>query len=85
MTEPHASVVPRRRDSSALIMLAAMVVLEVVILYLLIAIETPVSPIVRALLKNPAGVFTLVMLVVSLLSFGMAAFLWWGQRQHRDT
>jgi hypothetical protein len=59
-----------RRDYTALIILAVLGSLEIAILYLLIAVDTPLAPMVRRLLENPAGVFTLVMIVVTLLCFG---------------
>jgi hypothetical protein len=77
---PHA---PPRRDYSALVILAALVTLEIAFLYVLIVVETPLTPVIRRALQNPAGVFTLVMVVVTLLSIGMAGFLWWGERRHK--
>jgi ABC-type sulfate transport system permease component len=73
------------RDYSALVILAILGLLEIVILYVLIAVDTPVTPMVRRLLENPAGVFTLVMCVVTLLCFGMAGFLSWAERHHGKT
>ena len=53
-------------------MLAAV---EVAILYAVIALHTPLTPLVHRLLQNPAGVFTLVMCVVMVLILGMIGFL----------
>lgn len=66
---------PTPRDYTALKYLAAFSLVEIALLYLLIAVETPLSPLVRQLLRNPIGVFTLVMIVVTLLCYGMAAIL----------
>jgi hypothetical protein len=77
---PHA---PPRRDYSALVILGALVTLEVAFLYVLIVVETPLTPVIRRALDNPAGVFTLVMVVVTLLSIGMAGFLWWVEWLHK--
>jgi hypothetical protein len=57
--------------------------LEVGILYLLIAVDTPVAPLVSRLLRNPPGVFTLVMFVVTTLCAAMAAFLSWVEWLHK--
>jgi hypothetical protein len=74
-----------RRDYTALVILAILSLLEITILYVLIAVDTPVTPIVRRLLENGAGVFTLVMFVVTLLCAGMAGFLSWVERYHKKT
>ncbi len=66
---------PTPRDYTALKYLGALCLAEIGLLYLLIAVETPLSPIVRQLRRNPFGVFTLVMVVVTLLIYGMAAIL----------
>jgi hypothetical protein len=73
--DERADGAPDRRDYTALRILAVLCLLEIGILYVLIAVETPVTPIVRRLLRNPAGVFALVMFVVTLLCFGMALVL----------
>ena len=65
----------RPRDYTALKLIAALGLAEVGLLYLLIAVETPLSPVVRRLTRNPAGVFSLVMSVVTLLFFGVAVIL----------
>jgi hypothetical protein len=78
--EPDPSDVPPERSYGALIILGILAGFEIVILYLLIAIETPLSPIVQRLMKNPAGVFTLVMIVVTLLSFATAGFFGFVER-----
>jgi hypothetical protein len=41
----------------------------------LIAVDTPVTPLVHRLMQNPFGIFTLVMIIVTLLCFGMATLL----------
>jgi hypothetical protein len=55
------------RDYSALIILAVLVGVEVAILYVVIALDTPLRPLVQRLLQNPPGVFTLVMSVAGLV------------------
>jgi len=73
------------RDYSGLIILAVLCGLEVGILYVLIAFDTPLRPIVDRLLKNPAGVFTLVMSVVFLLILGMWGFTSWAERAYKKS
>ncbi len=53
--------------------------MEIAILYALIALDTPLKPLVYRLLQNPAGVFTLVMCVVMILIVGMIGFLSWAE------
>jgi hypothetical protein len=65
----------KERGQSGLLFLGVLVVLEVGVLYLLIAVESPLSPLVRKLLRNGFGIFALVMLVVTLLGFAMAFVL----------
>jgi hypothetical protein len=57
------------RDYSALIILAVLAAVEIAILYALMALDTPLTPLVHRLLRNPAGVFTLVMCVVMIPHF----------------
>ena len=64
-------------------MLAVLSGVEVAILYVVIALDTPLTPLVHRLLQNPAGVFTLVMCVVMLLVLGMIAFLSWAEWLHK--
>ena len=71
------------RDSSGLGILGSLAGAEIAILYLVIAVETPLTPLVTRLLSNPAGVFTLVMSVVLILIFGMAGFLSGAEWLHR--
>ena len=63
------------RGGNGLVFLAVLVVLEVGILYLLIAVESPLSPFVQSLLSNGFGIFGLVMLVVTLLGFTVSVVL----------
>lgn len=56
MSEPAQSP-----DYSSLRYIAALGFVEVAILYILIAVDTPLSPLVHKLLRNPFGVFTIVM------------------------
>lgn len=63
------------KGGNGLFFLAVLVVLEIGVLYVLIAVESPLSPLVRSLLDNGFGIFALVMLVVSVLGFAMAVVL----------
>jgi hypothetical protein len=56
---------------------------EIAILYAMIALDTPLRPLVHRLLQNPAGVFTLVMCVVLILILGMIGFLSWAEWLHK--
>jgi hypothetical protein len=47
----------------------------------LIAVDMPVTPLVHRLMQNPFGIFTLVMIIVTFLCFGMATLL--GLRERR--
>lgn len=64
-----------------------LVALEVGLLYIVLAVETPLTPVVQRLMRNPAGVFTLVMSVVLVLILGMAGFIatiqWLNRRDAR--
>lgn len=71
------------RGGNGLLFLGVLVVLEVGVLYLLITVESPLSPVVRLLLRNGFGIFALVMLVVSLLGFAMAVWLRLAEGRHR--
>jgi hypothetical protein len=55
----------------------------VAIVYLLIAIETPLAPIARRMLQNPLGVFLLAMFGVCIITFGMWGFTSWAEWMHR--
>jgi hypothetical protein len=84
-TEQASNARAHRRDYTALTLIAALGVAEVAILYVLIAVETPLTPLVQRLLDNPAGVFTLVVTVVWLLSIGVTLILGWAERRHPKT
>jgi len=64
-----------KRDYRALWILLALCAVEIAFLYVLIAVDTPATPVVRRLMRNPFGVFSLVMGVVTLLCVGMALLL----------
>ena len=83
-TNPAGPPDPRYRMTGLLILLLACG-MEVGLLYLLIAVETPLTPVVRRLMGNPFGVFVLVMsalVVVSLLMTGLLAIRERRQRHH---
>ena len=71
------------RDYSALLILAVLGLVEVALLYVLIALETPLTPLVQRLLRSPLGVFSLVMWVVSILVVGMWGLTSWAARRHK--
>jgi predicted cation transporter len=66
-----------------LIILGALAGLEVAILYVLIAVDTPLAPAVRRLVETPAGLFVVVMGVVGVLIVGMWGFTSWAEWYHR--
>jgi hypothetical protein len=70
-------------DYSGLIILAVLAVVEVAILYAVIALDTALTPLVHRLLQNAAGVFTLVICVVLILILGMIIFLSWIEWLHK--
>ena len=55
--------------------------LEVAILYVLITVDTPLRPVVDRLMSRPAGIFVLVLSVVTMLCVTMAGFLLWLERR----
>lgn len=72
-----------RRDYRGLIILGVLAALEVAILFVLIAVETPLAPAVRRLVEHPAGLVVIVMIVVSVLVVGMWRFTAWAEWYHR--
>lgn len=72
-----------QRDYRGLIILAVLGGLEVAILYALIALETPLTPLVHRLLESALGVFLLVIWVTGLLSAGMWGFASWAEWYHK--
>jgi xanthosine utilization system XapX-like protein len=61
-----------RRDYTGLVFLALVAGSEIGILYVLIAVKTPLTPIVTKMLRDPFGVFTLVVIVVTFLCYVVA-------------
>ncbi|MFN0181520.1 MAG: hypothetical protein ACKVZ0_22140 [Gemmatimonadales bacterium] len=57
--------------------------LEIGFLYLLIAVESPVSALVRRLMRNPAGLFAVVMIAVTMVCLTMALLLTARERSQR--
>lgn len=66
---------PVQRDYSGLWILGGLCSVEVAALYIVIALDTPVTPAVHRMLANPFGAFTLVMIIVTFLCVGMAILL----------
>jgi hypothetical protein len=65
------------------VILAVLAAVEVALLYVVIALDTPLRPLAHRLLENPVGVFTLVMCVVMILILGMIGFLSWAEWLHK--
>jgi len=65
---------PRFKITGLVILLLACT-LEVAILYLLIAVETPLQPLVRRVIQNPFGLFTVVMIAFVILAVIMTGLL----------
>jgi NAD(P)-dependent dehydrogenase (short-subunit alcohol dehydrogenase family) len=80
--QPPGEPAPRR-DYSGLVIVGGLVTVEVGILYVLIALETPLTPLVHRLLGNPGGVLILVGVVLLILIIGMITLLSWAERLHR--
>jgi hypothetical protein len=72
--DPGASPKPQA-DYTAIRIIAALGIAEIAILYFLIAVESPATPIVRRLLETPSGIVVLVAGVIGLLLLGMIALL----------
>jgi hypothetical protein len=62
--------------------LAAAALLEIGFLYLLIAVESPISALVRRLMRNPPGLFAVVMIAVTMVCLTMALVLTARERSH---
>lgn len=62
-------------DYTAIRILVALCLAEIAILYLLIAVETPVAPVVRRLLQTPSGMVVLIASVVGFLLLSKIAVL----------
>lgn len=69
-------------DYTAITIIAVLWLIQIGLLYVLIAVETPLSPIVRQLMTNAGGLFAVVMFVVALLCCGMSVFLYAMERFH---
>jgi hypothetical protein len=80
--EPPPS--PRgERDYRGLVVLLVLGSLEVLIIYLLLVVETPLAPIVRRAVEHWFGRILVALSVFVLLSFGMAALLAWMEKRGR--
>ena len=84
VVEAEESPAEPKSDYSGLWILLTLAAVEVALLYVLIAVDTPATPLVRRLMRNPFGVFSLVMGVVTLLCFGMAFLLATRERAARS-
>lgn len=83
MTRSPAPPPPRGPADTILPYLVLASGLEIVILYVLIAVETPLTPLVRRAMRNPAGLFAVVMAALTLVCIIMAGLLSWAERLHR--
>ena len=71
------------RDWSGLVILAVLSALEVAILWVLIAVETPAAPVARRAIEHPIGLVTVVLFALSVLIVAMWAFTSWAEWYHR--
>jgi len=69
------------RDYRGLVLLLVLGSLEVLIIYLLLVLETPLAPIVRRAVEHWFGRILVALSVFVLLSFGMAALLGWMEKR----
>jgi hypothetical protein len=74
-----------RPDYTSLRILASLCTAEVAILYVLIAVETPATRVVRRLLDTPSGIVVVVASVVTILLLGMIAVLLLSRRAPSPT
>jgi hypothetical protein len=72
----------RARDWSGLVILAVLSALEVGILWVLIAVETPAAPVVRRAIEHPIGLVTVVLFVLAVLIVAMWGFTSWAEWYH---
>lgn len=56
---------------------------EVAIIYVLLAVDTPLAPFVRPLVEKPIGVLVLALFGLSLVTVGMWGFTSWAEWYHK--
>ncbi len=72
---------PRRPVSTAIIVLVVLSALEVLILYALIVLDSPLSPAVQRALHSPLGVIGVVLSVLAVLCAAMGVFLLYARKR----
>ena len=63
-------------SSTAIVILVVLSALEVLILYALIVLDSPLSPAVRRAIQSPLGVIGVVLSVLAVLCAVMAVFFY---------
>ena len=82
--EPQPAGPGNHRSFGTLILVGALGLVEVLIVYVLLVVETPVAPLVRRAAETVLGRFLLALFGFLLISVGMAALLTcleWRQRR----
>ena len=69
----------------ALVFLGLPCALQVVAMYVLVAVETPLSPFVARLLERPIGIFVLAMIGFTFVCIVMWGVLTWAERRYKRT
>jgi len=67
--------------STAIIILVVLSALEVLILYALVVLDSPLSPAVQRALHSPLGVIGVVLSVLAVLCAAMAVFLLYARKR----
>ena len=67
--------------STAIIILVVLSALEVLILYALVVLDSPLSPAVQRALHSPLGVIGVVVSVLAILCAAMAVFLVYARKR----
>jgi hypothetical protein len=73
-----------RPNNGPLLILGLPFAIEVLTLYVLIAIETPLTPLVNRLLQNALGIFTLACIGLLVVCAAMPIVLTIAERRHRS-
>jgi hypothetical protein len=68
-----------------LIILGLPLALQVVAMYVLVGVETPLTPVVRKVMERPAGVFVLSAMGLVIVCVVMMTVLTWIERRHRKS
>jgi Co/Zn/Cd efflux system component len=71
------------RGPGSLVYIGVLGAAQVAILYVLLAVETPLSPAVHRLVEKPSGVIVLALFGLSVVVVGMWAFTSWAERHQK--